>query len=170
MKKYIVSLIVVLSLLTACKGDDVEKETTIEGTWKLTAWKSANAYDFNGDGQASTNLLNELNCYDNELIIFNANGSGIIKSNSYAEVTATLVTGSETSYTYTIDCVETQDNSFFTWSRNGNTISLTENDETDSFNLDNNNFSFLVKDYRVANNQNHQPVVIEDLIFVYTKQ
>jgi len=173
MKKHLITVVVLLSLLNSCKEDESELPITVEGTWKLTAWNSANAYDFNGDGITNTNLLKEFNCYHNEFMVFKADGTGIVKSGSFADVSATLVTGTENTYTYTIACIQGQDNSFFNWSRpNENTIVFTQNNGTDNLTLNGNKISFLVEEFVLAryNDTTHYPVVTEDLLFVYTKQ
>ena len=176
MKKHILSTLVIITMFTACKKDDINENpgpVTLVGTWKLTAWKSANAYDLNGDGTTNTNLLNEFDCYHNELIIFDDDRTGIMKNSSSTNVIATLVTGTENTYTYAITCIQEQDNSFFNWSRpNENTIAISESDETYNLNLNGNKISFLVDEFVVATDDSttSYPVIIEDLIFVYTKQ
>ncbi|MCB0444603.1 MAG: lipocalin family protein [Gelidibacter sp.] len=174
MKKVIFSLlaIAVLALTSCSKDDDSNSSTSLTGTWKLTAWNSATGYDINNDGTASTNILNELDCYNNETVVFSANNTAMAHSTSYADITAEITTGTTDEYTYTVDCVDEVDSFALTWSLNGNTITFDEGTPDEIVaTLSGNTFSLLVPEGLViydANNVNE--VVIQDLTLVYTKQ
>lgn len=175
MKKVILSLLAVSALIfTSCSkdNDDNNSTATIEGTWKLTAWNSTTAYDLNNDGTSNLNLLQEFDCYSNENVVFSANNTAVANSTSYVDITAEITTGTVNEYTYTVDCI--QENDFFplTWSVSGNTITFDSGtpDEVVAT-LNGNTFSFLVPEgLVVADAQNAEVVVNQDLTFVYTKQ
>jgi len=71
-------LLAIALVFAACSSDDDSNDTTanLEGTWKLTAFNTENAYDLNEDGTTSTSVMDETSCYQNETITFNADGTG----------------------------------------------------------------------------------------------
>ncbi|AWI25215.1 hypothetical protein [Flavobacterium pallidum] len=64
--------------MTSCSSDDDEDNTgnaSLVGTYELTAAVTADAQDFDGDGDTSTNLVTEGTCYNDSWISFHANGT-----------------------------------------------------------------------------------------------
>lgn len=62
-------------LLTACSDDDdsgTSADSQLAGTYNLTAYNIPVAVDFDQDGEPSTNLMDESNCYLNSHIILNS--------------------------------------------------------------------------------------------------
>ena len=146
--------------------------TSIEGTWKLTAWNAANAVDINNDGTASINLLDELNCYDNETIVFNSDNTAISMSTTYAEIELFIVVGTTNQYTFTSTCVPEIENTNLTWVQSGNLVTTTDvvSGGTINFTLNGNQLSFLIPNGFDVSNGSGTATVTEDLTFVYTKQ
>lgn len=64
---------------TSCSSDDdtitVNDDVQIAGTYRLTEVNTDSETDFNQDGTANLNQMNESNCYDNSEIIFNADNT-----------------------------------------------------------------------------------------------
>lgn len=56
-------------------GDSVNEETMIAGTYNLTEYNTGEPTDFNLDGTANENQMNESDCYDDARIILNADGT-----------------------------------------------------------------------------------------------
>src|SRR5688572_8228645 len=54
-------------------GNDVSADLT--GTYELTAVTTAQAHDYDNDGDSSTNLVLEGNCYNDSWISFHADGT-----------------------------------------------------------------------------------------------
>ncbi|WP_178988932.1 lipocalin family protein [Winogradskyella schleiferi] len=181
MKKFILGLFVLtsLSLTTACSSDDDDNTSSnIEGAWKLTAWNvSGSSYDLNNDGTASTNLLEEMNCYNNETIVFN-NNVATYMTTSYADIYAELVAGSTSDYVYTIECQDEVSNSPASYSVNGNTVTITTTYEEDGTiyevillaTLNGNTLSFVLEEgLYIEENVGFDVIVEQDLTLVFTK-
>lgn len=143
----------------------------IEGTWKLTSWDSAEAVDVNNDGTASTDLLTEFDCYNNETMVFNSGGTGVNQSTSYAEISLDLVVGTTDSYEYSVDCIDEVETTSFTWTQSGNTITVTDEfNEVYDLTLDGNELSILIPEGFYAANEDFTVTTIQDVTFIYTKQ
>ena len=175
MKKLFLSLLAVSTLiLNSCSSDDDGNSSNVSlvGTWKLTAWNSTTAFDINNDGTASTNLLQEFDCYDNETIVFSANNTAIANSTSYADITAEITAGTTDEYTYTIECIDEADFFPLTWTLNGNTLIFDQDTEDEiTATLSGNTISILIPaGFEVYSEDFSDVVVSEDIIFVYTKQ
>lgn len=145
--------------------------TVVEGTWKLTAWNVVEAIDLNNDGNASLNLLDEMDCYNNETLVFNADNTGTSMSTSYADFEIFIEAGTTNSFDYTINCVEENDNTDFTWSQSGNTVSVTISSSTNDWTLIGNTLSITIPEgFSVTNPDDTTVSTIQDLTLVYTKQ
>lgn len=74
--KTTLAFVVALSL-TACEDQDDKITANIEGTYKLTTFTLSAPVDYNNDGVATTDLIEESGCYDDSEITLLANGSAI---------------------------------------------------------------------------------------------
>ena len=124
-------------------GDDGELQTIVEelgncetifvetvGNWKLVSWVTDLFRDINNDGIATNEYLDEIDCYNNETITFNADGTGTFFLRSTAEITYTPVEGSATDIDFFVTCTDINVDKTFTWIQNGNSISITMSDGT----------------------------------------
>ena len=153
--------------------DDCTNEQTTEeivGTWLLTAWIGEEAIDLNNDGTESINFLDEMNCYENETIVFSADNTGVTMSTSFASFIFDIVVGTTNEYDYTIECEFENENTNFTWSQNGNTISVDDGTSVTEATLNGNQLSLFVPEGFVAFSSDFTVTTIQDLTFVYTKQ
>lgn len=128
--KKLVTLILVAAIFVSCSSDDDNGSVAIEGTWKMTAFKSQNAYDLNGDGIISNDIMGQTNCFQNETMIFNANHTGADMSTSRLEIDLELVAGSTNEYEYTVNCVNENNTSAFTWTKNGDIVTVSQGGTT----------------------------------------
>ena len=189
MKKIILNIFVFVALLVinSCDNEPLEgfdlanpavqnptggssQNTTIAGTWRLTAWNSTNPVDINNDGVPSTNLLTEFNCYTNETIVFNSDNTGMIMSRSYAEIELELVTGTTNTYEYMTTCIQEIENTPMTWTQAGNIVAVDDGFSVVNLSLNANQLSFLIPNGFQADSTDGMVTVEEDLTFVYTKQ
>jgi hypothetical protein len=145
-------------------------DTSIVGTWKMTAWNVNEGQDLNQDGTNSTNLLDEMDCYNNETILFNSNNTAVSTSTSYADIELNLVIGTTNTYNYTITCVPEIENTDLTWAQSGNVVATTSAGSTNNFTLDGNQLSFLIPEGFTVVSDDSSTTVIQDLTIVYTKQ
>ena len=171
----LIALLLVSVITFSCGSDDDGDSGTISinGTWKMTGFLSENAYDLNGDGTASNNVIVETGCYQNELIIINDDGTASVIENSYLDIILELVIGTTDQYTYTFNCVTDSSTILLEWEQDGTTISFYDgNDVVAEATLSNNTIIFVLPDaYDVEVEENGVIVTVtEDLTYIYTKQ
>jgi hypothetical protein len=118
----ILSLFLIVS--SCVSNNDEEVTTGLEGLWRLISVTTENPFDFNNDGIANTDLLIETPCYPNETIEFNAGGTGVVTSRSYAEITANFV-GNTDEIVYLVECFEDLVTDNITWEQNGSSVNIT---------------------------------------------
>lgn len=167
-------LLLVTIAFTGCSKDDDNNDnsTSVEGTWKLTAFETENAYDLNNDGTASKSVMDETSCYQNEFIKFNADGTGQATSNSYAEIQLVLVAGTNDEYEYSIDCVSEIDVTPFVYIKDGNQVDLSVGGSNASATISGNTLTYVIQDgfFVEVDDNGTTTTVTEDITFVYTKQ
>lgn len=170
--KKLVTLILVAAFFVSCSSDDDDNQVAIEGTWKMTAFKTQNAYDLNGDGIISNDIMGQTNCYQNETLVFNANGTGADFSTSYPDITLELVAGTTDEYEYSVECIEESTTTAFTWTQNGDSVIVTQGDSTLTGTQVGNEITFsLPNGYQIPVEQGDGTAIItEDLTIVYEKQ
>lgn len=169
--KKVFSLVLFVVLFTSCSSDD-DNGVAIEGTWKMTAFKSQNAYDLNGDGVISNDIMGQTNCYQNETLVFNSNGTGASFSTSFAEIELVLVSGTTDQYEYSVECVIENFTSAFTWTQDGDNISITEFGQTDTGVQNDDKLTFVINNgFSIDVAQGSGVVTIdEDLTLEFLKQ
>lgn len=149
------------------EDDSYHEETGIiqlAGTWKLTAMIIAEPYDINGDGNATTDFLTETACYQNEIMAFSPNQTGVNTSNSYALL-------SLTEDEITSECFEEVETTPFTWVQNTNTVTVTMDGDSFNATLAENTLTFtIVNGFMVMEEDENGETIEKDLTFVYTKQ
>jgi len=169
--KKVFSLVLFAVLFASCSSDD-DNSVAIEGTWKMTAFKSQNAYDLNGDGIISNDIMGETNCYQNETLVFNSNGTGANLSTSYAEISLELVPGTTDEYQYSVACINENFTTAFTWSQDGDVVTVTESGVTASAVQDGTKLTLVIPNgFPIEVEQDGVIVELnENLTIEYTKQ
>ena len=165
-----------LIVATSCSSDNNDNPTQVDGTWKLTAWNVGESYDLNNDGTASSNLLDEMDCYNNETIVF-ANNTATYMSTSYADIYFEATGGGSTEGTYTIECEQEIENSPAAYTVSGNTVTITETYEEDGqvyeevivATLNGNTLSFVIPDGYYVEDDEFEVLVEQDLTLVFIK-
>ena len=158
-----------IDALDSCNNSQSVSE--IVGTWQLTAWLVQSGLDLNNDGSSNLNLLDEMDCYNNETIEFNTDGTASINSRSFAEIIVEFEVGSTNSFDYFINCIEEDNITTATWTEDGDSITLVYDgiDEEIQFTLENNQLSLLVPNGFFAQSSDFSLEVLEDITIVYTK-
>lgn len=181
MKRNFLKLLFILGLVftVSCSSDDSNNNdgVELEGTWRLTAWNVGESYDLNNDGTSSSNLLDEIDCYENETITFAA-GTATYMSTSYADIYFEAGEEGESDDTYIIECEQEIDNSPATYVRNGNTVTITITYVEDGVTeediiigtLNGNTLSFVIPDGFYVEGDDFTVEVEQDLTYVFTKQ
>ena len=80
--KLITLSILCLGVFSCSSDDDAGNTVAVEGTWKLTAINTETEFDLNMDGTATNSFIEETDCYRNETIVFNSNGTGANNSST----------------------------------------------------------------------------------------
>lgn len=140
-------------------GGDSDEEVIIPGNWKLTELNLEEPFDFNQDGTASINLMTETNCYQNELMSFLPNNTGISTSNSYANITVD-------DENFTVECIEETEETPFTWSQTETSFSIVVDGNTLPAILAGNKITFTIPEGFMAGSVE----TLQDITFIYTKQ
>lgn len=135
-------------------------EVSVVGTWRLTSFLIEGGIDLNNDGVANTDLIIETNCYLNEVLIFENDSNGTIKSNTYLDI-------SLENEEYEMECVEEESEEAFLWVQNGEDVTLTLEDLIVSATLEGNNLTFVLPDAFVF--PTPEGVVSEDVTMKYQK-
>lgn len=188
--KKLSALLSFLVLFTAftCENEPLDEElvliedtinpntSDIVGTWLLTAWNGEEPIDLNNDGIQNINFLDEMDCYNNETMVFNQDGTGVSHSTSYADIYMELEIGTTDSYNFQIDCIDEVEDANFNWTQVGNTIIMLVDDgfgETEElyWTLEGNQmFMTFPEGFFVFATDDTTVTTIQDLTFVYTKQ
>ncbi len=151
-------------------GTNPSGEVSIVGTWKMTAWNVPEGQDINQDGITSNNLLDEMDCYNNETILFNSNNTAVSTSTSYADIELNLVVGTTNEFDYSITCVPEIETTDLTWTQTGNIVTTTALGASTNLTLNGNELSFLIPEGFTVVSDDSSTTVIQDLTIVYTKQ
>lgn len=173
--KRLMGFLFIATLLASCSSDDDNGNngTSLEGNWKLTAFETENAYDLNNDGTASKSVMDETNCYQNETMNFDADGTGEVTFTSYADIQLTLVAGTTNEYEYTVECISETEVTPFVYEKDGNEVNLIISGAGNvTATLSGNTLTYVFQDgFFVDVDDNGTTITItEDITFVYTKQ
>ena len=174
MRKFAIGIFAVFATITLSSCDPWEddsyhegttsgEEVEITGNWKLISIKMGDGFDFNGDGTISNDLMVETNCYQNELMTFNEDLTGISTSNSYADV---IVNGT----TYITECVPEIEETPFTWTQNQNNISITIDTQVIPAILAGNTLTFVIPEgFEASDGQPGGYTITQDITMTYQK-
>ncbi len=163
------SLQIVINGSGDCTNNN-QQATAVEGTWLLTAWLGEEPIDLNNDGTASDNFLDEMDCYENETIVFDIDGTAVSMSTSYASFIFDIEVGTTDQFTYTIECEFEEENTNMTWSQIGNSVTIDDGTNVSDFILNGNQLSVFIPEGFFAFSSDFTATTTQDLTFVYTKQ
>jgi len=179
MRKIVLLLFAGLTMLMSCSDDDSNDNNTvidIVGTWQLSSLSVESTNDYNGDGVANANLLEETQCSQSDQLVFNTDGTGLMILDT-ENILLDAEQLPDNSYEYTFTCSSTGSNQIaITWTQDGNTITVVNFVNTMMFTLEENNTLTIVE-----NDSLEVPAIIdnggffgvdyifEDATSVYTK-
>jgi hypothetical protein len=170
MNKFIVKVIFACALVffTSCSSDDMQNNSNLVGSWNLSAWNIDGGFDINDDGVVSTNLLSEIDCDQNETLLFEGNGVVSLNTTFNPDIEIVLLSDSENEYRFNVECDTEGIISLATaYSVNGSNISLGEINAQ----LDGNQISIVFKNsLEIYNEALSEVIATKDLTLVYTKK
>ena len=148
-------------------GDCQIEEVDVVGNWLLIGWITDELRDLNNDGIITNNYLDDIDCYDNETLIFNADGTGTMFLRSEAEFTFTPTDDGEDFFTVCNDISVDKD---FTWTETINSVMLAFTDGSSLGLFKNGNLYTAIDDAFYAESTIDDSVITERITFVYEKQ
>lgn len=146
------------------------KDAFIIGTWELTGWNIDGRFDFDKNGKASSNLLNEINCAQSETLVFDKDGVVSLNKTFNPEIEIALLKDSlhKNAYRCKITCDNEGSISFAT-SYNVNEARIMIGESEAQF--QNNQIHLLLKDQiKIYNEKFTKLIEAKDLTLVYSKQ
>lgn len=173
MKRILIAGLMLFTAFSCTNDEELYTPTapfSILGSWKLISADVETPVDLNGDGTASTDLLAETGCLQNELLQFNADmATGLIISNSYLDIT---ISGEfPENVEYTIECVQEAEESPFAYSQEGNVIIITTQEgDVMAGNLSEDQLlQFTIPNGQIYMDEEFNVVLMEDLVLTYSK-
>lgn len=156
------SLLSIIEELGSCEIEVVD----VVGAWKLVSWNTDELRDLNNDGIVTNNYLDDIDCYDNETIEFNADATGTMFLRSIAEFTYTPTTDGEDFFT---ECTDIMQDKSFTWTETINSVTMSFTDGTSLSLFKNGNLYTAIDDAFYAESTIDNSVITERITFVYNK-
>jgi hypothetical protein len=148
--------------LDNCETEEVD----IVGTWKLVSWNTDEVRDIDNDGVVTNNYLDDMDCYDNETILFNNDGTGTMFLRSTAEFTFTPTEDGEDFF---VACTDLNIDHFFSWTETINSVILLFADGTSMNLFKNGGLYIAIDDAFYATSTVDDSVITERITFVYMK-
>jgi hypothetical protein len=171
MNKFIITAIstCALVLFSSCSSDDLQNEnnSNIQGVWKLAAWNVEGGFDMNNDGVNNTNLLNEIDCIQNETLLFEANGVVSLNTTFNPDIEIVLLNDATNAYLFNVECETEGVISLATsYTVNGSNVSIGES----SAKIDGNQILIVFENsLEIYNEDSTKVVEARDLTLVYYK-
>ena len=150
-------------------GDCIPEVVEIPGSWKLVSWNTDELRDLDNDGIVTNNYLDDMDCYDNETILFNTDGTGTMFLRSLAEFTYTPNNSSEDGVDFFVVCNDISIDNTFTWTETINSVSLMFTDGTSMNLFKNGGLYIAIDDAFYAQSTIDNSVITERITFVYNK-
>lgn len=172
MNKFIITIISTCALVffTSCSSDDMQNQnnSNLQGIWKLAAWNVEDGFDMNNDGVINTNLLNEIDCSQNETLLFEANGVVSLNTTFNPDIEIVLLNDTANDYRFNIECDTEGIISLATsYTVNGSAISIGESNAQ----FDGNQISMVFENsLEIYNEDSTEVIATKDLTLVYVKK
>lgn len=154
------TLQILVDELDNCEVEEVD----VIGTWKLVSWNTDELRDIDNDGIATNNYLDDIDCYDNETILFNSDGTGTLFLRSFAEFTFTPTEDGEDFF---ILCTDIDIDQSFTWTETFNSVTLLFIDGTSMSLFKNGSLYIAIDDAFYATSTVDNSVITERITFIY---
>ena len=153
--------------ICSCSTDEDDIVSSVVGEWELTEWNANISLDLNNDTIFNTNLLEEIDCINNEILTFEDNGV-VASSNTFNSKIEFYLIESMQEYNVNIDCAMEGSIGFAsTYIETANTIEFNGSVSE----LRGNQIIRTFEDEIEVYNETHTEIIAtRDLILVYTKR
>jgi hypothetical protein len=162
-----------LESLIAELGDCQPVIFDVTGSWQVVSITNDIARDLDNDGDVSNDYLEEFDCYNNETVDFNADGTGTFFFRSYTEIQVESAPGTFDNVDFIVTCIEESNNVSFTWEQLGlNIIDVTLNTNGMVLNFFRNGDNIFIArrdDFVATSISPNVDTIVEDLIYEYVK-
>ena len=141
------------------------------GEWRLVSWLNDQGIDIDNDGEVTFDYLEEIDCYDNETIAFNADGTGIFFLRSMAQIT--YIPDDSGGEDFYVDCTIISNNITFTWIQSGNNsiiITFQDGSTENYFRNADSLFKVIEGGFTATNVLNPDESIVEPVTYVYEKE
>lgn len=164
---FLILFLFILSFQSCFKDQDDTFNNDLIGTWKLTGYNVEGGFDINADGVADTNLLNEIECPNDETLVFVSNG--IVSSdktyNPLLEIG--LVEGTNDRYVFNVECPDGDIGFSATYTQNNGSVTIQDRMAV----LNGNQLARVFENaINIYNEDFTQVIATKTLTMVYTKQ
>ena len=96
--------IILISLFTFSCTDELYEFPDVTGQWILVEYNVAEGFDINMDGEVNVNLLQELDCLNDEILTFDVNGVVTSINTFNPSINVSLVEEGLNDYVFDIIC------------------------------------------------------------------
>ena len=166
LKKMSLKLAICVLLLNSCTEDDAVIQSQVIGEWALVSYSIGDSFDINNDGTSNLNLLNEINCANNEVLSFEA--IGVVSSNeTYNPSILISKFNNDNSFNFNVECPEGTIGFATSFSQiNDNTFEFSDR----TFTIVDNTFEIVIEDeIEVFNEDFSELLETRDLVLRYTR-
>ncbi|WP_411895666.1 hypothetical protein [Winogradskyella sp. A2] len=142
------------------------------GDWRLIVWQSDIPRDIDNDGVQTSDYLTEIDCFENETASFNDDGTGTLFYRESMVVEVSSPTNDPSDLEYTVECFEDIRNFDFTWTQEGDSITVTlDSDGTVLDFFRNGDVIFIaMRDFFVATStSSNVEDIVQDIIWAYVQ-
>ncbi|WP_188619959.1 lipocalin family protein [Flavobacterium suaedae] len=175
MKKFI-AMAALAMLVFSCSDDDTNEVTTsVEGTWMLTSFELNQGLDINGDGEATTDMIAESECFGNSTITFNNDDTATVNFEEI-DIEIEQIEGTN-DYDITVECLgSTAQETIYTVSGDNTSLTFQYEDgstETLDFTISGNTLTVVVpelSDLPISDNDDDIAYSFVGATLVFTKQ
>ncbi|GAA3598467.1 hypothetical protein Q4Q39_19855 [Flavivirga amylovorans] len=153
--------------ITSCSSED-DGDMSVVGTWKLTAWDVVGGFDINNDGTTNTNILDEIECENNETLTFDVNNVVASNKTFNPDVNIALQEGTTDKYMFNVACDEEGIIGLATsYSQN---LDIVLFNGIESTVIGNQLFRLMKGSIKIYNEDFTEIITTRDVTFVYTRQ
>jgi hypothetical protein len=104
-KKHALLLALVSVIFASCSKDEINENSKVIGSWTLTNYEIGVSVDIDKNGSESFNLLEELECENKEVLIFEANGT-VSSNDTFNPNIAISKLDISDDYVFDVECAE----------------------------------------------------------------
>ena len=144
----------------------------VVGDWTLIVWQSDIPRDIDSDGIETSDYLTEIDCFNNETASFNSDGTGTLYYRESMEIEVSSPTNDPSDLEYSIECYEDIRTFGFTWTQEGDSITVTLNSDGTVLDFFRNGDVIFVamRDFFVATStSSNVDDIVQDIIWAYVQ-